>query len=113
MNRLLGLAVFAVAIMGLSRNSRADLIIYTTNLTGAQEVPPTGSLGTGTGEVDVDTTANTMRVRVMFSGLGSPTIASHIHAPAPRGVNANVATTVPTFPNFPLGVTSGTYDMTF
>lgn len=35
--------------------------------------------------------------------------AAHIHCCAPLGTNAGVATTVPAFPGFPLGVTSGTY----
>jgi hypothetical protein len=56
-----------------------------------------------------------MRVRVIFFGLTTGTTASHIHAPtpAPFSGTAGVATTTPTFPNFPLGVTSGSYDMTF
>jgi hypothetical protein len=113
MNRLLGVAVIAVAIMALPGDSRAAFIIYTTNLSGANEVPAVTTPGTGFAEVDVDTTANTMRVRVTFSGLTANTTMSHIHAAAPPGSNAGVATTTPTFPNFPLGVTSGTYDMTF
>jgi hypothetical protein len=36
-------------------------------------------------------------------------MAAHIHCCAPFGTNAGVATTVPAFPGFPLGVTSGTY----
>jgi CHRD domain/PEP-CTERM motif len=36
-------------------------------------------------------------------------MAAHIHCCAPLGTNAGVATTVPAFPGFPLGVTSGTY----
>ena len=41
------------------------------------------------------------------------TTASHIHCcVAPPG-NAGVATTTPTFPGFPLGVTAGTYFHTF
>jgi hypothetical protein len=56
-----------------------------------------------------------MRVEVSFSGLLGTTTASHIHAatPAPGMGTAPVATTTPTFPNFPLGVTSGTYEQTF
>ena len=53
-------------------------------------------------------------VDVTFSGLTSGTTASHIHccvASTPAG-NFIVATTTPTFPGFPLGVTSGTYDNT-
>src|SRR5919202_1965836 len=52
-------------------------------------------------------------VNVSFAGLGSPTIASHIHCCAGPGTNAMVATAVPTFPGFPLGVTTGTYLQTF
>ncbi len=54
-----------------------------------------------------------MYVHVEFSGLTSGTTASHIHSPAVAPGNAGVATAVPTFPDFPLGVTSGTYDQTF
>jgi hypothetical protein len=56
-----------------------------------------------------------MRVQVTFSGLLGTTTASHIHCcTALLGTGtAGVATTVPTFPGFPLGVTSGTYDQTF
>ena len=50
-----------------------------------------------------------------FSGLTGLTTASHIHAPTPfRGAGkAGVATQVPYFVGFPLGVTSGTYDQLF
>jgi hypothetical protein len=41
--------------------------------------------------------------------LTSNTNAAHIHCCAPLGTNAGVATTVPAFPGFPLGVTSGSY----
>ena len=92
-------------------------ITFEANLTQALEVPPTGSPGTGSATVVLDTTANTMHVEVTFSGLTSGTTASHIHcclpSPFETGVNVMVATTTPTFPGFPLGVTAGTYDMTF
>jgi hypothetical protein len=48
--------------------------------------------------------------------LLSPTIAAHIHcclALPFQNANVMVATTTPTFPGFPLGVTPGSYDMTF
>ena len=58
-----------------------------------------------------------MHVDVTFSGLTSGTTASHIHcclaSPFLTGSNVMVAITTPTFPGFPLGVTSGTYDMSF
>jgi hypothetical protein len=84
-------------------------ITFVANLTGANEVPPVASPGTGFATVVLDPTAQTLQVNATFSGLTSNTSAAHIHCCAPLGTNAGVATTVPAFPGFPLGVTSGTY----
>ena len=93
--------------------ARADQLAFTATLTGSQEVPPSGSPGIGSALVTLDTVTNLLTVNVSFAGLLSPTIASHIHCCTPPGANALVATAVPTFPGFPLGVTTGTYLMTF
>lgn len=108
--KLLGIVV---AVLMFSAMAKAETIVFTTTLTGSQEVPPTGSPGIGSALVTLDTVTNLLTVNVSFAGLVSPTIASHIHCCTPPGVNAMVATTVPTFPGFPLGVTTGTYLMTF
>src|SRR5215216_3386636 len=108
--KLIGV-VFAVLM--LSAVAKADQLVFTTTLTGAQEVPPTPSPGIGSALVTLDTATNMLTVNVAFAGLVSPTIASHIHCCALPGTNAMVATAVPTFPGFPLGVTTGTYLMTF
>jgi hypothetical protein len=84
-------------------------ITFVANLTGANEVPPIASPGTGFAAVVLDPTAQTLQVKATFSGLTSNTSAAHIHCCAPLGTNAGVATTVPAFPGFPLGVTSGSY----
>ena len=84
-------------------------ITFVANLTGANEVPLVASPGTGFAAVVLDPTAQTLQVNATFSGLTSNTSAAHIHCCAPLGTNAGVATTVPAFPGFPLGVTSGTY----
>jgi hypothetical protein len=97
--------------------AQAAPITFVADLTQGLEVPPTGSPGTGSATVVLDTTASTMHVDVTFSGLTSGTTASHIHcclaSPFQTGANVMVATTTPTFPGFPLGMTSGTYDMIF
>ena len=89
--------------------------IYWVSLSGPAEVPSNNSPGTGKALVTIDAVANTMRVQTTFSGLLAGVTAAHIHAPtAVAGAGtAGVATTLPTFPGFPAGVTAGTYDQTF
>ena len=107
---LVGAMLMVAIFFGVAK---ADQLAFVTTLTGAQEVPPTGSPGIGSALVTLDTATNMLTVNVSFSGLLSPTIASHIHCCTLPGANAMVATAVPTFPGFPLGVTTGTYLQTF
>jgi hypothetical protein len=105
-------ALSLAAALTCANAAQAAINIYSATLTGPNESPPNASPGTGSATVTIDTDANTMLVFVTFSGLTSGTTASHIHAPTPSAFSgtAGVATTVPTFPGFPLGVTSGTYN---
>jgi hypothetical protein len=114
MTHSVGLAVLAAAILGFAQGAHAVPIVYTANLTGPGESPPNASPGTGFAEVDFDIVAHAMRVQVSFSGLLGTTTMSHIHSPTvvPGTGTAAVATQVPFFVGFPLGVTSGTYDHT-
>jgi CHRD domain/PEP-CTERM motif len=87
-------------------------IEFVANLRGVNEIPSNNSLGTGQATVLLDPTAETIQVNVTFSDLASNTTMAHIHCclPFPEDlVNIGVATTVPAFPGFPLGVTAGTY----
>jgi hypothetical protein len=86
---------------------------FFTVLTGANEVPPNGSPGIGIASVLLDPTAQTIQITANFGNLTSATQAAHIHCCAPIGTNAPVATMVPSFAGFPLGVTSGTFAATF
>lgn len=113
MKKSVNLIGLMVMLLLFSAVAKADQLVFTATLTGSQEVPPSGSSGIGSALVTFDTVTNLMTVNVSFAGLGSPTIASHIHCCTPPGANAIVATAVPTFPGFPLGVTTGTYLMTF
>jgi hypothetical protein len=103
-----GLALAAFAPLALGQQ-----IITSATLSGANENPPTASPGTGTAQVTLDTASHTLRVRVTFSGLTSNTTAAHIHCCIAAPQNTGVATTVPAFPGFPLGVTSGSLDQTY
>ena len=84
---------------------------WTAVLNGPSESPPNTSAGTGTATMTLS--GDMFTVMVNFAGLSGTTTASHIHCcVAPPGT-AGVATQVPTFAGFPLGVTSGSYSNTF
>lgn len=112
--RRIGLVAITPALLGIGAAS-ARAQVYNVVLNGASEVVPVTTNGTGNGIVTLDAIANTMRVQVTFSNLTGTTTASHIHSATalPGTGAAGVATSVPTFPGFPLGVTSGSYDQTF
>ena len=109
MKRSLSTLVIAIASMLPVPGAYAIPMTFVGNLTGANEVPPVASPGTGLATVVLDPTAQTIQINATFSGLTSNDNAAHIHCCAPLGTNAGVATTLPAFPGFPLGVTSGSY----
>ena len=79
-------------------------------LSGANEVPPVDTPGAGSVTVVLDPTAQTIQILASFFGLTAPDTAAHIHCcQTMPGTNVGVATTVPAFAGFPLGVTQGTY----
>jgi hypothetical protein len=67
----------------------------------------------GTADIELDTLLRTLSLDVSFANLLAPTTAAHIHCCTPPTGNALVATQVPSFIGFPLGVTSGTYSQVF
>jgi hypothetical protein len=108
------LALASVLILPMPA-SYADTVLTAVLSAPLEMNPSDNSPGTGTAVVTLEP-GDMMRVQVTFSGLTSGTTASHIHCclPAPfQNANEPVGTTIPTFPGFPLGVTSGTYDRTF
>ncbi|MES2461126.1 MAG: CHRD domain-containing protein [Armatimonadota bacterium] len=109
------IALVAGALLFLAPASNAQIQTYVANLSGLAEDTPNNSSGTGFSTVTLNLGANTMRVQISFTGLGSNTTASHIHSATatPLTGAVGVATQTPTFPGFPAGVTAGTYDQTF
>ena len=105
--------VLVAVLLLLVSVSHAVPIHFAVTLSGANESPPVNTPGTGTAVVTLDPTAQTLQLNINFSGLTTPTTAAHIHCcltnPFQAGVNVGVATTVPAFPGFTLGGTSGSY----
>lgn len=81
--------------------------LFSTNLSGGQEVPPNASTAFGTAIAILSEDQNSVDIKVTFSGLtGGNATASHIHGPAAAGVNGPVMINFPSFP----AATSGTYN---
>jgi len=61
-----------------------------TTLSGAQEVPPSGSLGAGAATISLSHDLTTLNASVSFAGLSSNAVGAHIHGPAGPGTNAPI-----------------------
>ena len=104
-----------VAGLATATAARAAMTTYIANLDGPSEASPNASPGSALARLDVDPATHLMRLQVTFSGLLGTTTAAHIHAPtsiAGTGA-AGVATMLPSFAGFPLGVTAGSCDQTY
>lgn len=108
-------AAASAALFGFASLSHAQTVRYVIALDGPSESPPVNSLGTGTGWVLVNDATATMRVHVQWSALTGTSTISHIHGPTTTAFagTAGVMTPTPSFPSFPSGVTSGSYDRDF
>lgn len=104
--RLLLILALTLAWAGAAQ---AVPIVYTASLDGASENPANASPGSGTAKVTYDPLAHTLEVDVGFTDLIGTVTAAHIHCCTPPPGNVGVASPTPTFPGFPLGVTSGSY----
>ncbi len=109
------LGFLLAAFLSTASVSQAATLLFGGTLSGAAEFPPNLSPGTGTFLITIDDVALTMFVHAEFSGLTGTVTAAHIHSgtAVPFTATAGVATPVPTFPGFPLGVTAGVYDAPF
>lgn len=103
---LIGLVLVLAGTLAASP-ARAQAV-STGALDGASVTPPTPSAGTGTATVTVD--ENQLAMDLSFSGLGANSVGSHLHCCTAAGSNVGVAIL---FPDFPIGVTSGTYAHAF
>lgn len=107
--------LLAASLLVAAPATRATVIHFVASLDGASEAPPVVTPGTGFATVRYDDVAHTLHVEAAFAGLIGATTAAHIHCctAVPNAGIIGVATPLPSFPGFPLGVMSGAYDMVF
>src|ERR1051325_10631113 len=86
----------------------ANATTYPINITlsGQQEVPANSSTATATFVGTFNDVTDSLIYTITFSGLSANSTAAHFHGYAPPGVSAPVLIGRP---NFPTGVTSGTF----
>lgn len=110
MKNIIFLFTLVFALAGASV-AQAAPVTFSAHLDGPSEASPNASPGVGDALIIFDTDLHTLSVNVSFSGLLGQTSVSHIHCcTASPGVgNAGVATEVPSFDSFPVGVSSGSY----
>jgi hypothetical protein len=116
MNKPMNPYLFALlAAVSLSSGAtQAAPIVYQASLTGMAENPAVATPGSGSTTVVYDDTLHTLQIDIDFTSLLGNTTAAHIHCCAATPLlNANVATQLPSFVGFPLGVTAGSYSHLF
>jgi len=99
-----------VLALGLASPANADSITYITALSGANEVPPIST--TGTGFATFILTDDSLFIDVIYSGLTGSPAAGHIHCCVPIGVNAPVAVPFFGLPSAASGTFTNTVDLT-
>jgi hypothetical protein len=89
--RLLIATCLAATALVTAVPATADVIHFSTKLTGASETPPNDSKGAGAAEATLDTKTRKLTWTVSYSGLSGPATMAHFHGPAPAGKAAPVA----------------------
>ncbi|TAL87832.1 MAG: CHRD domain-containing protein [Candidimonas sp.] len=70
--------------------AQAAPVSFTVPLTGAQQVPPVQTKGSGTANLTYDPGTRVVTWTISFTGLSSAATMAHFHGPAAPGKNAGV-----------------------
>ena len=79
-----------LALAGVLSLAQAAPVSFEVPLTGAQQVPPVQTSGSGSAKLTYDSGTRVVTWDITFSGLSSQATMAHFHGPAPAGKNAGV-----------------------
>ena len=88
------LAAFAavVLIAGCGMMApQSNMVTLTTQLRGANEVPPNPSTASGQVDAVLDRSSGVFKWQLSYAGLSGPATAGHFHGPAMVGANAGIS----------------------
>jgi hypothetical protein len=89
--RVMMLIAGLIGVVSAAGLALAAPMSFQVPLTGAQQVPPVQTTGSGTANLTYDPATRVVTWSITYSGLSSPVTMSHFHGPAEVGKNANVA----------------------
>lgn len=81
------LAACLIAAAAWTATSKAAAQSFKVALTGAQQVPPVETSGSGTAELTYDPATRLLTWDLTYSGLSGPATMAHFHGPAAAGKN--------------------------
>jgi len=79
-----------LACAGSITLAHAAPVSFTVPLTGAQQVPPVDTPGSGSADLTYDPGTKVVTWNITFSGLSSDATMAHFHGPAASGKNGPV-----------------------
>ena len=79
-----------IGAIGAAGLALAAPVSFQVPLTGAQQVPPVQTSGSGTANLTYDPTTRAVTWSITYNGLSSPVTMAHFHGPAATGQNAGV-----------------------
>ncbi|TAN10684.1 MAG: CHRD domain-containing protein [Burkholderiaceae bacterium] len=79
-----------LALAGTLTLAQAAPVSFDVPLTGAAQVPPVQTAGSGDAKLTFDPSTRVVTWNITFSNLSSPVTMAHFHGPAAAGKNAPV-----------------------
>ena len=80
----------AASFVSIAPAAFAQAVNYKADLTGAAQVPPNTTKGTGTLAATYDPASKKLSYTVNYKDLSGPATAAHFHGPAAAGANAGI-----------------------